>query len=410
MKRISSHAEKAQWSYLNTPSAEYAQLSFENDFLDGRKIKLKGQDVVHFGNCSYLGLDTDERLKIAAISAISRFGVQFSSSRSFVSVPLYDELESLLGQMFGRPAVVTASTSLGHLSAIPVYLNPGDAALIDSMAHASLWTALQISRANGVTVQPFQHNNINALEEQIKQLKDTHQHIWIVTDGLFSMAGDTAHVKDIIALLNRYENVYLYIDDAHGMSWTGKNGCGFVKSQVDFHEKMMLAVSLNKSFGGGGGALILPNEEMRTIIKRAGPALVYAGPVQPSALAAGIESAKIHLSPEITARQRKLKRNINHFIKTARDLNIKLTDWSQTPIFFVHVGEPIAAGNLVWKLRESGYYVNPGLYPAVAFKESGLRISLNWHHSLDDITGLLTATARLMQSNATHFSAQKTMA
>jgi 7-keto-8-aminopelargonate synthetase-like enzyme len=117
--------------------------------------------------------------------------------------------------------------------------------------------------------------------------------------------------------------------------------------------------------------------------------------VQPSALAAGIESAKIHLSKEISARQRKLKRNINHFLQKSEDLGVKLTDRSQSPIFFGFIGEPKMAGYVVWQLRERGFYVNPGLYPAVPFRDSGARISLTWHHTLEDISNLLENLADL---------------
>lgn len=407
MRKISTHAEKAQYIYSHCPSAEIAQFSLEDDMLDGKHIEIKGKKIIHFGNSSYLGLDTDERLKIAAIMAVSRFGVQFSSSRSFVSVPLYDELEDLLEQMFGRPAVIAASTSLGHISAIPVYMNAGDVALVDYQAHASLWMALQAVRGAGVKIQPYPHNDLQALEDHIKQLRDKHETVWIVTDGIFSMFGDTTRAKDMITLLDKYENLYLYIDDAHGMSWVGQNGTGHVMNQIKFHDKMILAVSLNKAFGAGGGALILPNNDVKTVLRRAGPSLVYSGPVQPSALAAGIESAKIHLSPEITARQRKLKRNINHFIKTARDLGIRLADWSQTPIFFIHIGETLPAGHLVWRLRDAGFFTNPGLYPAVAFKESGVRVSITWHHSTDDITNLLMAVKKLVPEVLRDFSDEK---
>ncbi len=396
MRRISQHAEKAQFIYNHCPSAEIAQFSLEDDMLNGKSIEIKGKKIINFGNSSYLGLDTDERLKIAGIMAISRFGVQFSSSRSFVSVPLYEELEGLLEQMFGRPAVIAASTSLGHISAIPVYMNGGDVALVDYQAHASLFMALQAVRGAGVKIQPYPHNDMVELENQVRQLRDKHETVWIVTDGIFSMFGDASRAKDLTALLDKYENVYLYIDDAHGMSWVGQNGTGQVMNQIKFHDKMILAVSLNKAFGAGGGALILPNNNIKTVLRRAGPSLVYSGPVQPSALAAGIESAKIHLSPEITARQRKLKKNINHFIKTARDLEIRLADWSQTPIFFLHIGDTLPAGHLVWRLREAGFFTNPGLYPAVGFKESGVRVSLTWHHSTEDITRLLEAVKRLV--------------
>ena len=102
----------------------------EDDRFDGRSIVLDGQRVINFSSCSYLGLETDARLKTAACEAVLRFGVQFSSSRAYVSAPLYGELESLLSQMVdGAPVVLAPTTSLAHQSALPVLVGDRDAVL-----------------------------------------------------------------------------------------------------------------------------------------------------------------------------------------------------------------------------------------------------------------------------------------
>src|SRR6185295_1297435 len=83
-------------------------LTAEDKRSNGREVRLRGRDLVNFGSCSYLGLEVDERLKEGACDAIRRFGVQFSSSRAYVSTPLYAEFEGLLSQIFeGAPLVVT---------------------------------------------------------------------------------------------------------------------------------------------------------------------------------------------------------------------------------------------------------------------------------------------------------------
>src|SRR2546430_1085466 len=73
----------------------------EDSFYDGRLINIKGKALLNFGSCSYLGLEIDEKLKTAAIDAINRYGIQYSSSRSYVSCTLYTELEALVAKIFG---------------------------------------------------------------------------------------------------------------------------------------------------------------------------------------------------------------------------------------------------------------------------------------------------------------------
>ena len=91
--------------------------------LDGRTLSLNGREVISFGSCSYLGLELDPRMKQATIDAVLRYGTQFSSSRGYLSSPQYIELEALLSEMFGGHVLVTPTTSLGHLSTLPVLVD-----------------------------------------------------------------------------------------------------------------------------------------------------------------------------------------------------------------------------------------------------------------------------------------------
>jgi 7-keto-8-aminopelargonate synthetase-like enzyme len=88
--------------------------------LDGRRIMLDGGSRLSFGSCSYLGLELDPRLQEAACEATMRYGTQFSSSRTYLQAPASTELEELLSEMFGGYALMAPSTTLGHLSALPV--------------------------------------------------------------------------------------------------------------------------------------------------------------------------------------------------------------------------------------------------------------------------------------------------
>src|SRR5262245_2268071 len=105
----------------------------------GRAIEVDGHELVNFGGCSYLGLAQHPHPKEAAIRAIERFGTQFSFSRGYLESPLYQELEAELVRMVGGgTAIVSASTSLGHMAALPSLISARDVVLVDQSAHASL--------------------------------------------------------------------------------------------------------------------------------------------------------------------------------------------------------------------------------------------------------------------------------
>ncbi|HEU5226901.1 MAG TPA: hypothetical protein VFU49_03740, partial [Ktedonobacteraceae bacterium] len=98
------------------------QLTADSDALDGRIIHLDGRPLINFGVCSYLGLETDPRLKQGTIDAVQRYGTQFASSRGYLSVPSYRELEHLLHCIVEAPVLVVPTTTLGHLAAIPTLI------------------------------------------------------------------------------------------------------------------------------------------------------------------------------------------------------------------------------------------------------------------------------------------------
>ncbi len=381
---VSSTVSKLGIAYCTTEDYE----------LDGRIVHINGQELLSFGSCSYLGLELDPRLKAGAIDAVQRYGTQFSSSRSYLSVSLYSEIENLLGQMFNQPIVLAPTTTLGHLSNIPVLIGDNDAVILDSQVHECVQTSVQLLKTRNVTVELIRHNRLDMLEERIKTLSETHKKIWYMADGVYSMYGDFPPIKELVQLMNKYEQFYLYVDDAHGMSWTGKNGTGYVMSQLTtYPEKLYLVCGLAKAFGSAGGVLVFPDEASRNKVRHCGKTMIFSGPIQPAVLGASISSAKIHLSGEITKLQNDLLKRMEFFNKTARALGLPLITETNSPIFFIGVGKPDVGYNMIKRMMQLGFYFNLSVFPSVSYKNTGLRIPLTLHHTFADIENLLKAIA-----------------
>lgn len=361
---------------------------------NGRLLHINGEELINFTSCSYLGLELDPRLKAGVIDAVQRYGTQFSTSRAYVSAPLYKDIEDLLGKMFHQPVILAPTTTLGHLSNIPVLIGDHDAVILDGQVHESVQTAVQLLKTRSITVELIRHNRMDMLEERIVTLSKTHRKVWYMADGVYSMYGDFAPVKELVELLDKYEQFYIYVDDSHGMSWTGKNGTGYVMSQLaSYPKKMFLAVSINKSFAAAGGALIYPDEESKRKVQYCGKTLIFSGPIQPPLLGAAVASAKIHLSPDITVLQNNLMQKIEYFNKCAHELNLPIISTSKSPIFFIGVGKPIVGYNMVKRLMNSGFFVNLSVFPSVSYMNTGLRMPLNVHLTYEDIDNLLKAIA-----------------
>lgn len=369
-------------------------LTAEGEATSGRHVRVSGRDLIQFGSCSYLGLELDERVVAAAVEAVRAHGVQFCSSRSYLSSPLYAEFEALVEQIFECPTVVTPTTTLGHLSSIPVLVGADDAILLDHQVHASVQMAARLASTAGTRVKLVPHNDLARLEERIAFLSRRHPQVWYMADGIYSMFGDRAPIAALVEMLERQPSMRLFVDDAHGMSWCGPRGAGSVFEATAMHPRMVVATGLGKGFGTGGGLVVLPDEAQRDRVKRIGPTMIFAGPLQPPVLGGAIASARIHLSDEIGTLQRALRDRIAFVHRAFVERGLPIVSPPDTPVGFVGAGALEACRILVRRLMDDGYYVNPAQFPAAPLEHSGLRFLVTLHQTEADLEGLADACAR----------------
>jgi 7-keto-8-aminopelargonate synthetase-like enzyme len=368
------------------------QIASDESF-DGRSIHINDKELINFGLCSYLGLEQDWRLKQGVIDAVTRYGTQFASSRAYVSAPAYLELEEMFEQLFGGYPLVTPTTTLGHLAALPILVQQGDAIIVDQQVHNSVQMAAKQLQMQGVPIRIVPHNSIEKLEQKIQVLSKEYHHIWYLADGVYSMYGDLAPVAELGMLLNRYEQLHLYLDDAHGMSWYGKNGKGYVLDCLPIRPRMVVATSLCKAFAAAGGVLVFSDPESRRQVQTCGGPMIFSGPIQPPMLGAAVASARIHLEGEIEQLQQELTERVqlcNHLLNKYK---LPVVASSLSPIFYIKLGFP-AAIVMVEKLCQEGFYTNCASFPAVSLKSSGIRFTVTLHLSFKDIQSLVEAIAR----------------
>ena len=369
----------------------------EDDQLGGRFLTLRGRRQINFGSCSYVGLETDLRLKNAACDAIVRYGVQFASSRAYVSCPPYVELERLLGRMFEAPVVVAQTTTLAHFAALPVLIGREDAVVCDQLVHNSVQSVLPTLAAAGTTCRFVRHNRIDRIDAIVGELSRRHRRVWYLADGVYSMHGDQAPLAGLHELVARHERLSLYIDDAHGLSWSGKHGRGTVLGDGPFPERTVVVASLAKAFAAGGAVLAFPDEETARRVRVCGSTMIFSGPLQPALLGAAIASARIHLTDEIDGRQRRLTERIRLFNELAAARDLPLGSTAETPIRFVRTGDNDVTYGIASALMNEGFYVNTAVFPAVTRGQGGLRVALTVHQTLDDIRALVDAITRRLR-------------
>jgi len=258
-------------------------------------IDLNTKKVINLSSNNYLGLATHPRLKEAAIIATNKYGVGAGSVRTIIgNQDLLEELEVILAEFKEEEAVTCFQSGLNcNIGAIQAITQKGDLIVSDELNHASIIDGSRLSRADK---KVYRHNDVEHLEEILKNERNNYNNVLIITDGVFSMDGDLARLPEIVELAKKY-NALTYVDDAHGSGVLGRSGRGTVDyfglhGQVDF-----IIGTLSKAIGVIGGYVASKAVVKKWLLHRARP-LLFSTALPPAATAATIEAVKILMETE----------------------------------------------------------------------------------------------------------------
>jgi 7-keto-8-aminopelargonate synthetase-like enzyme len=354
----------------------------------GRHVDVGGRVLLNFASYDYLGLARRSELADAAIVAARRHGTQFPFPPVMLETELYGELRLLLEEMTGGHVVVAPSTTLGHMAALPALVERGDAVIVEENAHPSLHRALALLPAVPVESLPGDCTSAE-MEVRVRLASARFRRVWYVLDGVDPLHGRLADVEMLSLLLRRYPSLHLYVDDAHGTSWTGARGRGHALEGITERDRVVAALSLNKAFSAAGAALVLADREAARRVARANAMLLSAA-IAPPMLGAAVASARLHLSSELVVLQGKLMDRIRWAIRSATTHGVALADTTESPLFFVPCRDALATGRF---LRDRGIYGGVVGPPLVAAKRAGVRFMVSAHNEMADIEHLMATLA-----------------
>lgn len=342
--------------------------------------------IVDFVRCSYLGLDNHPTIVAGAIDAIeAHHSLHWSCARTRLNFDLLAELEQTLSEIFGARVVAFSTVMLANLSALPLLssgqLTSGTKPLVvfDRLTHISVAYHKPVV-ADETHVRTIAHNDMNALEELCRE----YPLVAYVCDGVYSMGGN-APIQELRQLQERY-GLFLYIDDAHGISLFGDQGQGFARSRFpqELGERTIIASSLGKGFGASGGMLMLGTECQEDLFRRYGIAYAFSAAPNLAAVGAALGSCKIHRSPELKERQTRLTRRIelfDHLVPTVERGN-------SLPIRMITTGSEAKAIELGKEMLNAGFYTSVTFFPTVAQGRAGIRVCITADHEVRDIEQL----------------------
>lgn len=365
-------------------------LSSQEEVFNGEFLKINDEELINFGTCGYLGLEKHPHVLAKSHELLDRYGSHFSISRAFVKAPYLEELENLVSKIFdNHPVIVYTSTSVAHQSIIGTIVSPNDLIILDQQVHYSVQYPCQFAKLQGTMVKMIRHNNMEMLEDFIKRGYNQYDKIWYMADGVYSMYGDLPHKKELRYLLEKYPKLHLYFDDAHGVGWTGKNGCGSIFEHFKDSERVVLISTLAKGFGSIGGIAIFNDIEMHRKIDIYGGVLSYTHPLSAANVGAAIGAAELFLSDKGAVYQKELKDLMYYLNTKLEEFNLPNTSSPETPIYFIGTGGVKVTHNLIQKVLSDGLYVNTATYPVVPSDKTGLRFTLTRHNTKAHIDQLV---------------------
>ena len=365
---------------------------------DGIRAEVDGRWLVGFCGNDYLGLAQQFGVIEALQSAAARDGVGGVASHLVCGHhAAHAALERELADWIGAPrALLFGSGYLANLAVMQALLGDGDVCVQDRLNHASL---IDAARLSGCRLRRYPHADA---EGALRQLRGAAEGAaMIATDGVFSMDGDVAPLREL-SLVARMQSAFLYVDDAHGIGLSGPDGRGSIAGAgLSPAARPLQLVTLGKALGGYGAAVLGEADVIDHLQQVARPYL-YTTALPPALAAASL--AAVRLARREPWRREKLVLLVSRFRDGAKARGFDLPA-SETPIQPLQCGSEARALAMAAALDAQGYWVTAIRPPTVPAGSSRLRITFSALHAPSDVDALLDALGWAQDAIAHGFQA-----
>lgn len=352
---------------------------------------VEGHKVILAGTNNYLGLSYDPRCIAKAQEAAERWGTGTTGSRlANGSFSEHQALEDEIAAFYGVENAIVFSTGYAATSGMCATLaGPGDVILLDGDSHASIYSGVTLS---GADIIRFKHNNPEDLAKRMRRLGDRAKNALIIAEGIYSMLGDVAPLKEIAEVKREYGG-YLFVDEAHSMGALGATGRGAAQAEGVEDDVDFIAGTFSKSLGSVGGFCVSKHAELEAIrfcIK----AYIFTASSSPSIIASTRESLRIIAAePELRT---KLWDNANRLYDGLKGLGLTVGP-TASPVVAVEMTDRSVTIDCWKALLEAGVYVNMVIPPASPSTNFLLRNSVSAAHSTAQIDTIIAAYTDLVQ-------------
>jgi 8-amino-7-oxononanoate synthase len=355
--------------------------------LTSDRTMIGGREMISWATYNYLGMSGEADVAAASKAAIDRYGTSVSASRLVSGEKvIHQELERAISRMVGTEDAITFvgghatnETVIGHV------VGPGDLVLHDALSHNSL---LQGAILSGARRRGFPHNDVEAADALLTQLRGQYRRVLIVIEGIYSMDGDYAELPRFVELAKRHKAL-LMVDEAHSIGVMGRRGHGIGEHfGVNPADVDLWMGTLSKAFGSCGGYIAGSHTLVRWL-KYTVPGFVYSVGLPPAA--AGAALGAIDLLDREPERVARLHANAGLFLDLCRKAGLDTGSSGGSAIVPVILGNSMASLALSRALFARGINVQPILYPAVEEAAARLRFFITAKHTEDQIRKTVAA-------------------
>jgi len=340
-----------------------------------------GQQVLNMCANNYLGLADNPEIIKAAKDSFDKWGFGMSSVRFICGTQeIHKQLEQKISEFLGmEDTILYTSCFDANGGLFETLLGEEDAIVSDELNHASIIDGIRLCKA-----QRYRYKNcdMNDLEEKIKEAKSKNaKNILVSTDGVFSMDGFIAPLKNICDIAEKY-GAMVMVDDSHAVGFMGKQGRGTHEHNGVMGRIDIITGTLGKALGGASGGYTSARKEIVDLLRQRSRPYLFSNTVAPNIVAASLKvfemlSATTHLHD-------KLEDNTKYFREKIKTAGFNIKDGVH-PIVPIMLGDAVLAQTMAAKMLEKGVYVVGFFFPVVPKGTARIRVQISAAHSKEDL-------------------------
>ena len=356
------------------------------------EARINGRRTILAGTNNYLGLTFDQQCLDAAHAALDELGTGTTGSRmangSFAG---HRALEEEIAAFYECDKAIVFTTGYqANLAVISGLTNNDDTILIDADSHASIYDGCKLS---GADIVLFRHNNPDDLYKRLKRLGQRAANTLVIIEGIYSMLGDKARIREIIEVKNTF-GALLLVDEAHSLGVLGERGRGLVEEAGVINDADFIVGTFSKSLASTGGYCVSNHPQLDFIRYASRPYIFTASPC-PAVIASTREALKrVENGADLRARLwRHARRLYRHLLDAGYELGPE-----PCPVIAAMLDTREQALALWRGLHEHGIYVNLVFPPATPGGKSLVRISVSAAHTDEQIDKICAAFTALSAS------------